>query len=118
MDKCEEQGKTIVMYSFQVTGFRLTVYAVGYFHGMWRVMMLDECLLPSSNEDKESRVEAYCILKGVMEAARSEANAIRRMLNSKAISMESKERSSRKRENDDSIFVVDSPKKKIETFSP
>jgi hypothetical protein len=94
------------------------VYAVGYFHGMWRVMMLDECLLPSSDEDKESRVEAYCILKGVMEAARSEANAIRRMLNSKAISMESKERSSRKRENDDSIFVVDSPKKKIETFSP
>lgn len=94
------------------------IYAVGHFNGMWRVMMLDECLLPSSNEDKESRVEAYCVLKGVMEAARSEADVIRKMLNSKAISMENNEKTFCKREKDDDIFVVDSPKRKIQVFSP
>lgn len=62
------------------------MYAVGYFQGMWRVMTVDECYLPSSTEDKESRVEAYSILKGVMEAARGEADFIRKMLNRKAIS--------------------------------
>jgi hypothetical protein len=79
---------------------------------MWSVMMLDECFLPSSNVDKESRVEAYCILKGAIEAARNEADLIRRLLNSKAISVKNYEGSFRNRENDDSIFIIHSPKKK------
>ncbi|KAG2174760.1 hypothetical protein INT43_005818 [Umbelopsis isabellina] len=87
---------------FQLSGFRLTIYAVGFFHGMWRVMMLDECLLPISNEDKESRIKVYSILKGLMEAARAEANVIRRMLNSDAYSLEADDRRLfRKREKDD-----------------
>lgn len=107
-----------VMYSkiFLKVGFRLTVYAVGYFHGMWRVMMLDECFLPGTNQDKESRIETYCILKGLMEAVGNEADLIRRMLNSNVYSIRDKGKSRRKRENDDNIFVIDSPKKKIEVF--
>jgi hypothetical protein len=82
-------------------------------------MMLDECFLPSSNEDKESRIKVYSILKGLMEAARAEANVIRSMLNSDAYGLEKDFGSfSRKREKDDDIFIIDSPKKKIEAFSP
>ncbi|KAG2172406.1 hypothetical protein INT43_004948 [Umbelopsis isabellina] len=119
IEKCGEQGKTSVMYSFQLSGFRLTVYAVGYFNGMWRVMMLDECFLPSSNEDKESRIEVYSILKGLMTAARTEAELIGEMLNSNAYGQEISSGSfSRKREKADDVFVIDSPKKKMGAFSP
>ncbi|KAG2171258.1 hypothetical protein INT43_004112, partial [Umbelopsis isabellina] len=70
IERCGEQGKTtVILRKLETTGFRLTVYAVGFFHGMWRVMMLDECFLPSSNEDKESRIEVYSVLKGLMTAA-------------------------------------------------
>jgi hypothetical protein len=88
---------------------------VGYFNGMWRVMMLDEGFLPSNNEDKDSRVEAYCILKGVMEAARNEANIILRMLNSNVYRRKNYGNSSHKRENDN-ILIIEPPKKEDRGF--
>ena len=94
------------------------MYAVSYVYGMWRVMMLDERYLPSTNEDKESRIETYCILKGLMEAVGNEANGIRKMLNNKAYGVENTRSCSRKREKEENVFVIDSPKKKVEVFSP
>lgn len=64
---------------------RITVYNVAYMHGMWRVMMLDECFLAISNDDKESSIKLHSISKRPMTFARTEAEIARSMVEKKKI---------------------------------
>lgn len=91
---------SFVSNHYMITGFRLMLYALDYFHGMWRVMMIDECYISSSNADRESRIETYCVLKGVMDAVGKEAENVRMMLNSRAYNEVNSMTSVRKRQRE------------------
>lgn len=45
-----------------------------HWKGFWRVALVDECYLPSSEDDKCSRISLYAVLCGLFKAVEQEAD--------------------------------------------
>jgi hypothetical protein len=58
--------------------FRL--YAIDLWKGLWRVALVDECYLPVSEVDVESRIILFSVLKGMFKAVSDQAKVAARIL--------------------------------------
>jgi hypothetical protein len=99
---------------FDYVKILLTVHAVDHYDGVWRVMMVDECMLPSCNGDG-NRIQMYSIMIGLIVVDEDQAEVARRMLDGYA-SCDGRYGARGKRQSDDFSVIGSSNKKVFETL--
>jgi hypothetical protein len=83
------------------------LYAIDLWKGLWRVALVDECYLPVSKVDVESRIVLYSVLKGMFKAVEDQAKVAARILKPKRHGTEMVVRQKKLRVNE--VNVVHSP---------